>query len=92
MAFKVDGHAHFVEQGQPQIRHGRLFRVPNVTTALETGRGPASSAPGEPRRVFPRPAEPVDLIGAGGPAVAKRVVPAIAALVVVVWLLRRLRG
>jgi hypothetical protein len=38
------------------------------------------------------PAEPVDLLDAGGAAVAKRVIPAIAAAVVLLWLLRRLRG
>jgi len=52
----------------------------------------SASTGAEPRRVVSAPKEPVDLLDAGGTAVAKRVLPALAALVVLMWLIRRLRG
>jgi carbon monoxide dehydrogenase subunit G len=60
--------------------------------AAPAASAPAASAPAEPRRIVSAPAEPVDLLDAGGAAVAKRVIPAIAAAVLLLWLLRRLRG
>ena len=46
-------------------------------------------APTGPRKIDSRPAEPVDLLGAAGSPVVKRVGPIIGAVVVVLWLLRR---
>jgi carbon monoxide dehydrogenase subunit G len=51
-------------------------------------------APSGPRRIASRPAEPVDLLEAAGPSVAKRVAPVASGalvLLVVLWLLRRAR-
>jgi carbon monoxide dehydrogenase subunit G len=51
-------------------------------------------APSGPRRIASRPAEPVDLLEAAGPSVAKRVAPVAGGalvLLVVLWLLRRAR-
>lgn len=63
--------------------------------------GPASSAQGSeeevpsgPRRIESRPAEPVDLLEAAGPSVAKRAAPVAGGallLLVVLWLVRRAR-
>ena len=49
-------------------------------------------APAAPvRKITPKPAEPVDLFGTAGAPVAKRVLPAVAAAVVAVVLVRRWR-
>ena len=53
---------------------------------------PGRTTSAEPRPVFSSPKEPVDLLDAGGAAVAKRALPALAAAVVLLWLIRRLRG
>ena len=53
---------------------------------------PKELAPAAPvRKVTPKPVEPVDLLGTAGAPVAKRVLPAVAAAVVVVVLVRRWR-
>jgi hypothetical protein len=67
-----------------------------LASVAEPGRV-ASAQPGpvaraEPRPVFSPAKEPVDLLDAGGAAVAKRALPALAAVVILVWLIRRLRG
>jgi len=53
---------------------------------------PGRTTSAEPRPVLSSPKEPVDLLDAGGAAVAKRALPALAAAVVLLWLIRRLRG
>jgi hypothetical protein len=46
-----------------------------------------AAAPSGPRKIDSKPAEPVDLVGAAGAPVAKRVGPIVAA-VAVLWLIR----
>ena len=58
--------------------------------AAEEKAEPKELAPATPiRKITPKPAEPVDLLGTAGAPVAKRVLPAVAAAVVVVVLVRR---
>jgi hypothetical protein len=53
-----------------------------------TGAGPASSGGSAPTE--PPETEPIDLLASAGPAIAKRVVPVVLGLVVVLIVLRRL--
>ncbi|TML63737.1 MAG: carbon monoxide dehydrogenase [Actinobacteria bacterium] len=53
--------------------------------------GAASDAAPAVRRIESRPAQPVDLTEAAGPAVAKRVAPFVAGLFLLYWLVRRRR-
>ncbi|HMC42637.1 MAG TPA: SRPBCC family protein [Acidimicrobiales bacterium] len=64
-----------------------------AASAAPAAEAPAPDpAPSEARRITSAPAQPVDLLEAGGAAVAKRLVPAVVALVLLLWVLRRLRG
>ncbi len=61
-----------------------------AATGNGSGSGPrAGAAPGAARRIDSAPAEPVDLLGAAGAPVLRRLVP-LAAAVAAVWLLLRL--
>ena len=63
-----------------------------VTQAVDGDGAPsADSAPESPtvRKINGPAAEPVDLAGVAGPAVVKRLVPAVLALVLILFLLRR---
>jgi carbon monoxide dehydrogenase subunit G len=65
---------------------------PVETTAPSPGAVPSNGATGEPtgaRRIDSKPAEPVDLLGAAGSPVVKRVGPVVGVIVVLLWLLRR---
>jgi uncharacterized protein len=62
---------------------------PSVAAAgSTTGAGPASSGGSAPTE--PPETEPIDLLASAGPAIAKRVVPVVLGLVVVLIVLRRL--
>ena len=52
---------------------------------------PADGEPAEVRRIDSAPSAPVDLMGAAGAPVAKRVAPVVALLFVTMWLVRRRR-
>lgn len=55
-----------------------------------TDGGPAGAATTTPRPRVIAAAEPIDLLGTAGAPVLKRAVPAVLALLVIVWLVRRL--
>jgi carbon monoxide dehydrogenase subunit G len=75
---------------------GKAPSAPAEDEAAPSGaeQGGTEEAPSGPRRIASRPAEPVDLLEAAGPSVAKRVAPVAGGalvLLVVLWLLRRAR-
>ena len=81
-----------------EIRSGTPAAAPAAAPAAEpAAAGPAAAVPGPtptgPRAVPPpqRPAEAIDLLGTAGAPVLKRLAPALAALVVLLLVLRRLR-
>lgn len=51
----------------------------------------APVAPGGPRTIDSKPAQPIDLLGSAGSPVAKRVGPIVGVVVVLLWLMRRRR-
>jgi uncharacterized protein len=62
-------------------------------SATTNGTGDATSAPGPTVRKIDSPAtEPIDMAGMAGPALAKRALPALAALILLFLLLRRRRN
>jgi carbon monoxide dehydrogenase subunit G len=69
----------------------RVAAEPPVAPAAEPVPAAAPEPPTGPRRVESAEAAPVDLLGVAGAPVAKRVVPALVALVVLVVLWRLLR-
>src|SRR5205807_1897469 len=72
---------------------GGASALASVAEPARAGSGePGRTTSAEPRAVLSSPKEPVDLLDAGGAAVAKRALPALAAAVVLLWLIRRLRG
>jgi carbon monoxide dehydrogenase subunit G len=71
---------------------GNLSAASNASDATATQATEAEPAADEPptvRKINGPAAEPVDLAGVAGPAVVKRLVPAILALLLIVLLLRR---
>jgi uncharacterized protein len=62
-----------------------------ATGAAPSGASPVATSVDGPRRIDARDVAPVDLVGTAGSSVAKRVVPLVGVLVVVLWLLRRRR-
>ena len=68
----------------------------DVEEAPPSGNGDGSEAPPQPepavvRRIEPVPAEPVDLLGTAGGSVAKRVGPAVGAVLFLLWVFTRRR-
>src|SRR5204863_4153346 len=57
--------------------------------APEPSNAPVRPGPAGPRRIESKPAEPVNLLGAAGSPVVKRLAPPIVAVVAVLWLARR---
>jgi uncharacterized protein len=64
---------------------------PSAATAVGNGASSPPAAATGPRRIDSPEARPVDLLDTAGAPVAKRLAPVLAALVIVLWLLRRRR-
>jgi carbon monoxide dehydrogenase subunit G len=87
----------FVAALEADVLSGQAATPPAPAAAASTPAAPAAAATATangsssagPRKIESRPAEPVDLLGAAGSPVAKRVGPVIGVVVVLLWLLRR---
>ncbi len=89
----------FVECLEADVLAGPVEENPTEATAIgATGieglsgvtAQEAAKPPPEIRRIDSRPAQPVDLLQTAGGSVARRIVPAVAALLAVAWIIRRL--
>ena len=74
---------------------GRPVPAPGAAPAGYTSAQPPARPSVVPPRPVQRPSahevEPIDLLGSAGPAVAKRLGPLLAAVLILIWLLRRRR-
>lgn len=82
-----------------EIRSGSAVPAPveePVFASVAGDLGSPDGTPPPPRATIPvpprKPAEAIDLLGTAGAPVLKRLAPALVGLLVLVWLLRKLRG
>jgi carbon monoxide dehydrogenase subunit G len=74
---------------EPPVEEPPVEEAPTPTPEPEPA--PVAAAPSAPRRIESAPAAPVDLVSTAGAPVAKRLVPALIGLALVIIAVRRLR-
>ncbi|MET0661856.1 MAG: SRPBCC family protein [Ilumatobacteraceae bacterium] len=80
-----------LDGGPDAVTEPDPFTAPVTEPVTETDQPAAAEAP-KVRKINGPATEPIDLMEVGGSSIAKRVIPAIVALVVVLFLLRRRRS
>jgi carbon monoxide dehydrogenase subunit G len=80
------------EQGLGGAASDEVEAEPPAAETSPTDADRAASPPPQVRRIDGPATEPIDLMEVGGSSIAKRVVPAVIAIVILVLLLRRRRG
>ena len=79
-------------EAQPATEAARAPETDGSPVGASDAAGAMTGTEEAPRPVSYTPAEPVDLLGAAGAPVAKRLIPAVVAAVIAWLLFRRLRG